>query len=90
MKIYYNDKDGKIFYIMKDIDDYYFSHKTNIPLTVLSIDETAPNKTLILDIFKNRGRIDANGEGKYSVVGGVATAKLGWEQFVDPTPLNTP
>lgn len=68
MHIHYNPIDGKIFYVVYDKDCFAFLHSTNIPLSILTIDELDPvSKTLCFDLMRTQGRVDMDGENKYHV-----------------------
>ena len=85
MKILYDNTNGKIYYAVKDSDYYWFEHSTNIPLTVLDVEEIEDNKTLCHDLkekisHRAGGKLDDSGETKYTVDKGVIKEKVGWTE----------
>ena len=70
MKIYHNG--NQIFYAVYNKDLFNFTHTTNVPLSVLEIDETEANKELCLELYRTRGfrETEEGIEQVYSVVKG--------------------
>ncbi len=84
MKILYDANDGKIYYVVSDVHLFYFTHSTNIPLTEFEIDEVGPNAATCVDLARTRGRLDVDGDPKYSMIDNAGTWELhekdGWEE----------
>ena len=60
MKLYY-DGTGKIHYTVLDKDAGTFTHTTNIPLTVMDIDEIEDNRSLIIALIRGIRKVDDDG-----------------------------
>lgn len=89
MKILYNQTDGRIFYSVYNTDYFKFTHTTNIPLTILEIDEIDPNnKAVCLDLAKygNAWKNDIDGNGKYYMQNDSGVWNLysrdNWEEYI--------
>lgn len=82
MKILYDNKTGKIYYVVPDYKWYWFKHSTSIPLTEMTIEETPENKEQCIDLYRNYYRIDEEGEGKYKIDKGIITEKENWEEYI--------
>lgn len=84
MKILYDTTDGKIYYAVADGPAFYFTHKTNIALAEFEIDEVGSNAATCVDLARTRGRLDVEGDPKYSMIDNAGTWELhekdGWEE----------
>ena len=84
IKLLYNDKDGHIYYAVPDNEYFYFTHTTNVPLSIFEIDEIGPdNKAVCIDLRRTVGKVDENGDLKYIVSDGILMEKEGWTEVVD-------
>ena len=81
MKLLYNPQDGEVFYAVKGIDFPYFTHSTNIPLSVMEIDEIEENRFLLAEIIKCVQMKDINGLGRWYVENGELYERDGWERY---------
>lgn len=81
MVVYYRS-DGEILYAVYERDRFSFAHTTQIPLTLLEIDEVAANQPLCRDLFNAQGRRDAAGQGKYYLVQGELFERDAWREKV--------
>lgn len=81
MKIYYDPKNGTIFYAVKNRDIYWFIHSTNIPLDTIEVLEIEENKLLCQGLAKYTGKVDNKGEGKYSVINGEVEERANWTEI---------
>lgn len=88
MKIYYENTEyqiGKkrILAANYDRDDFSWKNTINIPYTILSIDEIAPeNKDICIDVVNKQGRLDQSGEGKYFInSSGQLCENEGWQEW---------
>ena len=88
MKILYDNTNGKIYYTVRDVDYFWFTHSTNIPLTVLDVEEIEENKTLCHDLKEKighyaGGKVDDSGDGKYTIDKGAIKEKANWEEKIE-------
>lgn len=82
MKVLY-DATGKIFYAVYDRDYFKFTHTTNIPLSILTIDEVEINKDTCIDLIKNINKVDNDGLGKYYIQDGELYFRDGWAERME-------
>lgn len=78
MQIYFNPTNGEILYAVPERDVTLFEHSTQIPLSILEIDEAA-NAAVCRDLFRVTGATDADGLGKYFIDGGQLNRREGWQ-----------
>jgi hypothetical protein len=82
MKVLY-DSTGKIFYAVYDREYFKFSHTTNIPLSILTIDEVDANKDICIDLIKNVNKVNADGLGKHYIQDGELYYRDGWAERIE-------
>ena len=81
MKILFNPIDGEIFYAVKESDFPFFTHSTNIDLSVGELSETDETlRQIRSDLYLTVGRKDAQGQGKYYVEKGEIIEREKWEE----------
>lgn len=83
MYVYYKNTEytpGKQRIVDVVYDRDYFAHQDNTnDCSILVIDEIAPdNKIICIDLVNTISKMDAKGDNKYYVSGGVLYEKDGW------------
>jgi len=81
MKLHYRNDNGEVYYAVLSKDEYIFQHTTNIPLSILEIDEMNGNEELCIDLVKTQGKISIVGQRKYYIEAGELYSRDGWQEF---------
>lgn len=82
MKVLY-DSAGTIYYAVYDREYFKFTHTTNIPLSLLTVDEVDANKSTCIDLAKSINKVNADGLGKYYIQDGELYSRDGWVEHME-------